>query len=228
MRFAAAEALLGERLLRKASAARALQEQPPSIGKQPGADSEVPLPPCAACAAAEAPCPACAMGNTILASAVTGPPNAVTGGFCDRGNDEGFPVLRWGDRRDAVSAAQFDLNSFLALQFKPCTENQACSSIYQPERWAKMMYHYSQIKQLPLAVDCIFGPDTWHATIIAQVFFFKPSQWWDGVIGCQTWRAIDPQAPPCESASPPDPVAPGPFELLPPWPAPPKPQPIFL
>jgi hypothetical protein len=228
MRFAAAEALMGERLLRKASAARAMQDHPPSIGKDPGADSEVPLPPCAACAAAEAPCPACAMGNTILASAVEG--NRIepdlSGSLCDLGNDEGFPVIRIGDFRPAVSAAQLDLNYFLAHEFERCKLDQACSSIYQPERWTKMMYHYRQIKQLPLAVDCIFGPDTWHATLIAQVFFFKPSQWWDGVIGCQTWRAIDPRAPSCESASPPEPVAPGPFELLPPWPAPPKP--IFL
>jgi hypothetical protein len=220
VRFAAAEALLGERLLRKASAARALQEQPPPIGKDPGADSEVPLPPCAACAAAEAPCPACAMGNTMLASAVTG--------FCDWGNDEGFPVLRMGDRRAAVSTAQLDLNNFLTHEFKHCTLDPACSSIYQPERWAKMNYHYSQIKQLPLAEDCIFGPDTWHATVIAQVYFFQSSQWWDGVIGCQTWRAIDSSAPSCESASPPDPAPPGPVEPLPPWPAPPKPRPIFL
>jgi hypothetical protein len=220
MRFAAAEALLGERLLRKASAAWALQEQPPSIGKQPGADSEVPLPPCAACAAAEAPCPACAMGNTILASVVPG--------FCDWGNDEGIPVLRMGDRRDAVSAAQFDLNYFLAHDFKRCTLDLAYSSIYQPERWAKMNYHCLQIKQLPLAEDCIFGPDAWHATLFAQVYFFKSSQWWDGVFGSQTWRGIDSWAPSCESASPPDPVPPGSVELLPPGPAPPKPQPIFL
>ena len=93
MRFAAAEALLGERLLRKASAARALQEQPPSIGKQPGADSEVPLPPCAACAAAEAPCPACAMGNTILASAVTGLP---TGASATGETMKEFQCCAWG------------------------------------------------------------------------------------------------------------------------------------
>jgi hypothetical protein len=212
MRFAAAEALLGERLLRKALAARAMQDQPPSIGKQPGADPEVSLPPCAACAAAEAPCPACAMGNTILASAVEG--NRIepdlSGSLCEEGNDEGFPVIRIGDFRPAVSVAQFDLNHFFFPKFSNCQNNSSCSSIYQPEKWVKMAYHYSQIKQLPLAEDCIFGPDTWHATHMAQIFFFKSPESWDGVIGCQTWRAIDPEAPSCESVSPP------------------KPQPIFL
>jgi hypothetical protein len=109
---------------------------------------------------------------------------------CDPTDDENFPMLKRGDIRNAVGVAQVDLNRILP-DIAACLINPGCMASYSPKAQNFMAEQMGMLSKIPIDEDCRFGLDTLHATYAAQAFFFKNPADWDGIIGPETWRAID-------------------------------------
>jgi uncharacterized protein DUF4157 len=113
---------------------------------------------------------------------------------CDITQDEGFPLLKRGAYRNAVGVAQVDLNERLAT-LKTCVTDPKCMAGFSPKAQNFILEQIGMLLKNPIDVDCQFGLDTLHATYAVQASFFRDEAEWDGVIGEETWHAIDRFAP---------------------------------
>jgi hypothetical protein len=129
---------------------------------------------------------------------------------CNPLNHEGFPLLLRGAKRSAVGFAQTKLNAHLeriiaCLQSPPCPIPDLNRVFIENE--------LMKLTELPLEIDCKFGPNTASATKIVQAFFLRNSAEWDGKIGPVTWELLDLVPPFSRPALPPVPPPPGPIFL---------------
>jgi hypothetical protein len=144
---------------------------------------------------------------------------------CDSEDNEGFPLLMRGAKRNAVGFAQKRLNAHLE-QIILCLRGP-CPSIPDLNK-EFIQIQLTKLTEFPLNVDCKFGPNTEAVTKILQARWLRRAIEWDGKIGPTTWDLIllDPVTHTHPAPPPPSPPPPFSFPPLPPVPQPSKPFPI--